>query len=935
MVDLLKKTFHIRDGELKIALYMQLYIFIIITVLLLVKPTINALFLSHLGSEELPTAYLLVAVLAILTSYFYNRLLRFVSIKVITVISLVFFSGIFFLLGYLLYAHITHDYILYAYYLSISLFGVLVTSQFWIIANMVYNVREAKRLFGFIGSGAIAGGIFGGYITSILAESFGSYYVILLASLLILFCIPILLWVWNHRPHNMVKPPKDAHSNTMQQEKSVLKVIFKSKHLTYLALTVGVSVIMAKLVDYQFSDFAHIKITDSHELAAFFGFWFSTFNVISLIIQLFLTNRLLAWFGVTSNLLILPLGIAFGCLLFLVFPELWVLVLLKGQDSSFKQSINKAAIELAIMPVPYEDKKIAKSFIDVVVDSIATGIAGFLLIFVVKELDLHSRYITVIILFFLFVWIVLIYQLRGAYFDSFKKNILKGISRFDKEHPEEDTKPLKFSIIEVLTKGSEKEILELLENLGDSISKKHEPYIIKLLDHPSNLVKAAAIKEIYFFKHDAALSKITDLVETNDDPEVIYEAMEYLLLHTSLDDKTLFEDYLDHSKPYIADAALLCLAELALDNKYLVKRFNLHQRIKQKLDLANDSQLDPPQEEIAELLVTIGYARNSEFFYFINDYLDSKNIYVKEHAIKAAGLSLHIGFIKPVLLALNIDAIRETTIQALQRFGKKIPSYILKLDEKERFDNDIRKHFPKVIASIQSKASLKTLLKLLRSNDAFIRFEGARTLTQLHFKGNGIKFKKTTILKAVQFECDFYRERLGMIRILSETIDNSEGGNIELQIKKEQLVSMLNQELEFSMKAVFEELTLVLNKDDMEIAYYGLKDQSESVKINAIEFLDSFLHKGLKTDLMPLLEYHFIQENEPVDLSSLQQTINSEETCLNFLLKAGAHNTKTAALNLIMLIKDKRPYMDAINGLTTNNNDTISLLAIKVLQAKA
>jgi hypothetical protein len=37
-----------------------------------------------------------------------------------------------------------------------------------------FDAREAKRLFGFIGPGAIAGSIFGGYLTSLLAPYIGS-----------------------------------------------------------------------------------------------------------------------------------------------------------------------------------------------------------------------------------------------------------------------------------------------------------------------------------------------------------------------------------------------------------------------------------------------------------------------------------------------------------------------------------------------------------------------------------------------------------------------------------------------------------------------------------------------------------------------------------------------------------------------------------------
>ena len=43
--------------------------------------------------------------------------------------------------------------------------GILVISQFWTLANDVYDPRQAKRLFGFIGGGASLGGIAGSSLT--------------------------------------------------------------------------------------------------------------------------------------------------------------------------------------------------------------------------------------------------------------------------------------------------------------------------------------------------------------------------------------------------------------------------------------------------------------------------------------------------------------------------------------------------------------------------------------------------------------------------------------------------------------------------------------------------------------------------------------------------------------------------------------------------
>ena len=156
------KVFDLKEEELHKTLLLQLNIFIIITTLLIVKPTINSLFLSELTSDALPLGYVLTAMMAIIGSYFYDKALENYPLNIIidrtligSVISLIVFA-------FALNFNLGIGYLLYIPYVWVAIFGLLTASQFWILANLVYNVREAKRVFGFIGAGAIAGGIFGG-----------------------------------------------------------------------------------------------------------------------------------------------------------------------------------------------------------------------------------------------------------------------------------------------------------------------------------------------------------------------------------------------------------------------------------------------------------------------------------------------------------------------------------------------------------------------------------------------------------------------------------------------------------------------------------------------------------------------------------------------------------------------------------------------------
>ncbi|OAB76090.1 Npt1/Npt2 family nucleotide transporter [Cochleicola gelatinilyticus] len=933
-----RKAFDIRDGELRISFFMQLYIFLLITVLLMVKPTINALFLSNLGAEQLPYGYILVAAIAVVTMFFYNKAVKRFSLRVITISTLVLFSISFLVLSFIMHTGILNNWVLYFYYLSVSLFAVLVTSQFWIIANMVYNAREAKRLFGFIGAGAIAGGIFGGYLTTLIASSFGNRIVILIAGIIILLCIPILQIVWKLRIRKLNSYIR-IQRKTRDQSSDVapFRLIIQSKHLTYLAAIVGVGVVMAKLVDFQFSDFANRAIPDSDELASFFGFWFSTFNVVALAIQLFLTNRLMAWLGVTTNLLILPLCIAIGCLLFLTFPELWVLIIIKGVDGSFKQSVNKAGIELSILPIPYHIKNEAKSYIDVVVDSVATGLAGLMLIFLIRKLDLSSSYITVIILLFLFIWVLLIYKLREAYFESFRKNIQNSLASNSVVTKKLSSERTVKSTIEILKSGDEVEILTLLDRLKDFRLNTLESHIVGLLSHPSNTVKIAAIQQLYLYKKGTAIFKIRELINEEDDT-LVYVAMEYLLQHTDLNDYKIYESFLNSPSDYISNAALLCLAKESTNNKKLGLKYGLNSRIEKKIREFNSHESETRSEEVAELLIAIAHTGEEKYYSYISAHFNNIDPFVVKHAIKAAGITSKESFIAPLLDFLAEKYFRKTATKALRSYGVQITRTILKLDLAENIKEPVREHIPRVIESFGTKDSVRVLMRLLRSKDFIIRSEAAKSLSLIKEKNSNLPVDQRQLTRILLKETNYYKNSLSAIATIKKAENESslhplEDTDIEteLQIARENILQILNYQLDQSLECIFKLLSLKYDQADIDVAYFGLKSDVKETKINAVEFLDNVLKSRLKNNMLPLIEYHIIETNE-YGVSPLELSEMSETKCMLLLLKNRGVNTKLAVINLILQKKD-RTFTKQLRVLSKHKNKKVRRSAMHTLQS--
>ena len=281
------RLFDIREGEGLKASLMFAYIFLIIASLLIIKPVRSSLFLSRFGVGQLPYAYILVAVSAVFVTKIYTKYTQRVRLNVLILYTTLISIGSLILFWLFLHLRYQGGWFIYALYIWVAIFGVIATSQFWLLANYVFNAREAKRLLGFVGAGAISGGIFGGYLTNFLAPVFGTNTLIFFSIAFLSACLLILRKVWrDHAQANYLEKMRRQRGSRLGTESDgSLRTILSSRHVVLLAGIVGTGVIVASLVDYQFSDIASRIITNQDRLTAFFGFWLSNLSIASLIIH--------------------------------------------------------------------------------------------------------------------------------------------------------------------------------------------------------------------------------------------------------------------------------------------------------------------------------------------------------------------------------------------------------------------------------------------------------------------------------------------------------------------------------------------------------------------------------------------------------------------------------------------------------------------------
>ncbi|WP_420806043.1 Npt1/Npt2 family nucleotide transporter [Lacinutrix himadriensis] len=923
------KVFDLKEEELNKTLLLQLNIFIIITVLLIVKPTINSLFLSELSSDALPLGYVLTAIFAVIGSYFYDKALEKYALNIIidrtllgSVISLILFAIAF-------NFNLANGLILYIPYVWVAIFGLLTASQFWILANLVYNVREAKRVFGFIGAGAIAGGIFGGYLTSLLTTFIDTEDLLFVAALLLFVCIPITRSIWKNEVKEL--NPFQVSIRKGPKGESPIKLIKQSKLLSLIAIVFGISVLVAKLVDYQYSDYASQLIEDPEELASFFGFWFSTLSVISLLIQLFLTQKIVGAFGVGKSLLWLPSGILIGSILLLILPQLWVIIFIKIVDGSLKQSINKAATELLSIPIPIEIKKKTKTFTDVVVDSIATGLAGFILIFFINGLDISPTYISLIIIGLILVWLYFIYQLKEEYIISFKKLFDTSAHKKEKTNKEEiKVTSIVNTVLQVFKNGNENQIIHMLQKTLEVKDERFFSEIKVLLTHPSPKVRTLAIENLYFLKSENLSAQIEKMVH-DANQEVTTTAFRYLLKKHSQNTVTLFDKYLNSTDKTIANAALIGLSLELRNNPVLQEKFSLEQRIQHALqDYATLINKEDKMHKTHAILETIGNARVKKHYNFIKEQLQSNHSQTVNIALTAASKTLDKPFIDLIIPHLSHKDSRQNAMEALYFYNEPIIDILYEKIKQETFDLEDVAVMVLVIEKFASQKAINTLIKLADDTEHSIKMVSIEALKRLKWKYPHLQIKDRYIIDKILDECHLYQNTLSVIhsQIVIQYKKNTE--TVEETTARKKLIQLLELRLDRQLQRIFRFLGIKYPPNEVDTIYDSILHGKEEQRIHAIEFLDNIIDIQLKKELIPVAESILMESISEEKVKKLNLKVLSETECYQALLHRKDVKLKLAVLHLIEATHDAK-FTPLIVPLLEDANLKVKLKAKGIL----
>ncbi len=348
MITWLERALNLRRGDLQRGLLLCLYLFLIICSYVTGKIARDALFLARFQAVQLAYADIASAILVAVVISAYVRLVRWMGVRNLIVGGLLFFAAC--CAGFWALAHYYHPRWLFpVFYVWVGIFGVLAPTQVWTLANYVLTTREAKRIFGIVGGGAIAAWIFAGFFSKTIAKAFGTESLLLGMALFLSFCPVLVVLIW-HRGQIALDGEARQVAGSPQRLLDSVRLMLSSPYLRSIASVIAISSFVSTLTMWQFKAIAKQYLVHKDALAIFFGNFNLYAGIVALFVQLLVTTRYLRRFGIGAALIILPIVVLLGSTGVLVFGTLASIVVLKGTDQVLRYSIDKSTAELLYLP---------------------------------------------------------------------------------------------------------------------------------------------------------------------------------------------------------------------------------------------------------------------------------------------------------------------------------------------------------------------------------------------------------------------------------------------------------------------------------------------------------------------------------------------------------------------------------------------------------
>lgn len=268
-----------------------------------------------------------------------------------------------------------------AFFIWLSVFNLFVVSVFWSFMTDIYRPAQSKRLFGVVAVGGTLGALLGSSITTVLVQALGAVNLLLVSALFLEMAARAAARL-NHCEAALAQAAQ-AEAAALGSEVSCpdasrhggdvigggvidgVRHVFRSPYLLGIAALMLLFTIAATFLYFQRVDIvSRVYAGNPTGRVQLFATMDVITNALTLVTQIFLTGRLLRWFGLGFGLAFLPALCAIGFGSLGALPTLGIVVVFEVLRRTGNFALSRPAREVLYTVLSRDDKYKAKNFND-------------------------------------------------------------------------------------------------------------------------------------------------------------------------------------------------------------------------------------------------------------------------------------------------------------------------------------------------------------------------------------------------------------------------------------------------------------------------------------------------------------------------------------------------------------------------------------------
>ncbi len=830
---MLRRLADIRRGELGRTALAFTVLLLVVGSYTVVKAVRDAVFLSRFSVTELSLVSIGLAVLSGIVVSTYLRTTADVARNWLMAGTHWFVALTLILIGIGLRAGGASwlSWVLYAWS---SIFGVFAVAQFWLLAGDLFDVREAKRLFGLVGWGGVAGGLVGGAAAGLLATPLGVPGLLWLAAAMLVAASFATRALWRMRRSDI-----RAVARSPKPSPAISSLLLRPSYLRLLAGGLIVATVVTTLLDWQLKAVAKSAYEGRADaLAAFFGSIHAYVSAASFGLQALIASWLFPRYGVGVGRAILPgvLVVGFGAIAGHALLGVSLLAVLTGvrlAEGGARFAINQPAAELSWLPIPIGARDASKPLVDTVGDRIGTGLAGLIWIALAAlSLDRPDRVHWIALAGIVLVagWLLLLGRTHRAYIDEIRSALNQRSIDLESLRRSLGDEQTRQTIIDSLESGDIGRIrfaLYLLESWDQEL-----PDLATALGHPRPDIRIQALT-LLAKKQCAEQRSLAVANLAHDDVEVREAAVAYLRATAPIgtdpvveglrapDSEVRLVRWLIAAPDPVTAQATAAAAAREIASAGPVARLAM-------IRLLGAA----PGDSVAPLLLPL---------------LDDPDEQVVEAAIRAAGRAKAAPLVRALAAKLGQRRWRATAMSALADVGAGALSELMSLLRDPATGSDEKRAIVRLAGASAGAERAPELAVLLDGDDRDLSAEALRALAR-------IRAREPIAVDARKIRARVCAEATGLVRDLAFLEDGAWPSARAPVPDDDFLRRSVRDAVNARVDRVFRLLSLIHEPSDVQSAQRALRSPVKARRASGVELLDNLVGPEIKRALLPALE---------------------------------------------------------------------------------